>query len=270
MLGDAAPGDAAREQPGREVDLIAHSQGGIVVDEFLAHVYDAGDTDVPPLGNVVTLSSPHEGAPLATAGRRSAPRRSGVPPRPGRDACRRCPAERRAAVHQLAEGSPLLTHLWDHGVPDHFDFTTIGATEDLVVPGHADLGTGPTETVAAVDSLNEHARDRARAPTRCGPCAPRWSGRPPPCVGLFDRARAGAVSPVEHDRPGSSIATLGRGRPVDDRPTAMGAWDAGRRHRHAMQRRSRVVVLGGRRRSAGTAESPSTAPDASVDVASRS
>ena len=28
-----------REQPGREVDLIAHSQGGIVVDVFLSHVY---------------------------------------------------------------------------------------------------------------------------------------------------------------------------------------------------------------------------------------
>ena len=59
-----------REQPGREVDLIAHSQGGVVVDEFLSHVYRAGDRTLPPLGNVVTLSSPHEGAPLATAGRR--------------------------------------------------------------------------------------------------------------------------------------------------------------------------------------------------------
>ena len=44
-----------REQPGREVDLVAHSQGGVVVAEFLLHDYDAGDPTLPPLGTVVTL-----------------------------------------------------------------------------------------------------------------------------------------------------------------------------------------------------------------------
>ncbi len=56
-----------RSEPGREVDLVAHSQGGVVVDEFLQHLYDAADPTFPPLGTVVTLSSPHQGAPLATA-----------------------------------------------------------------------------------------------------------------------------------------------------------------------------------------------------------
>src|SRR5436853_275264 len=58
---------AEREHPGREVDLIAHSQGGVVVDVFLQDYYDAADPAYPPIGTIVTLSSPHEGAPLATA-----------------------------------------------------------------------------------------------------------------------------------------------------------------------------------------------------------
>src|SRR5204862_218609 len=59
--------EAEREHPGREVDLIAHSQGGVVVDVFLQDYYDAADPAYPPIGTVVTLSSPHEGVPLATA-----------------------------------------------------------------------------------------------------------------------------------------------------------------------------------------------------------
>ncbi|MCZ7536700.1 MAG: peptidoglycan DD-metalloendopeptidase family protein [Acidimicrobiia bacterium] len=55
------------EQPGREVDLIAHSQGGVVAVAFLTLIYDPADPSYPPLGPVVTLSSPHRGAPLATA-----------------------------------------------------------------------------------------------------------------------------------------------------------------------------------------------------------
>src|SRR5262249_37335862 len=57
----------ARE-PGREVDLIAHSQGGVVVDVFLKLIYKSSDPSYPPLGTVVSLASPHEGAPLAQSG----------------------------------------------------------------------------------------------------------------------------------------------------------------------------------------------------------
>ena len=78
-LGEQLAAMHAR-QPGREVDLIAHSQGGVVVDVFLQHVYDAADPTYPPLGTVVTLSSPHEGAPLATVAGdvRASPHRPGA------------------------------------------------------------------------------------------------------------------------------------------------------------------------------------------------
>ena len=76
-------------EPGREVDLLGHSQGGVVVDAFLLHEYDAADPSFPPLGTVVTLSSPHEGAPLATAAARVGATRSG--PRGARRRVRRRP-----------------------------------------------------------------------------------------------------------------------------------------------------------------------------------
>ncbi len=182
------------EQPGREVDLIAHSQGGIVVDWFLAHVYEGGDQGLPPLGNVVTLSSPHEGAPIATAGQQIRSTAIGRAVLDALEDASALPPPSSPAVEELAEGSPLLRHLWDRGVPDHFDFTTIGATEDLVVPATQISVPGATETVAAVDDLNEHSAI-VRAPDALRAVRAALEGRPPPCVGLFTALRA-AVAPV--------------------------------------------------------------------------
>jgi triacylglycerol esterase/lipase EstA (alpha/beta hydrolase family) len=64
-----------RREPGREVDLLAHSQGGIVVAAFLTLVYDPTDPAYPPLGTVVTLAAPHHGTPPGSwRARRPAPR----------------------------------------------------------------------------------------------------------------------------------------------------------------------------------------------------
>jgi hypothetical protein len=136
-----------QEEPGREVDLLAHSQGGIVVDWFLTHLYHAADLSLPPLGNVVTLSSPHQGAPLATTSRKLDRSVVGQGVLAGADAIGDLPPADSAAVRDLAEGSSLMDHLWDHGMPDHVDFTTIGAPEDLVVPANRISVPGATETV---------------------------------------------------------------------------------------------------------------------------
>ena len=203
-----------REQPGREVDLIAHSQGGIVVDWFLAHVYRAGDPSLPPLGNVVTLSSPHEGAPLATAGRQIRSTPLGRAALDALDDVSSFPPSGSAAVQELAEGSALLRHLWDRGVPEHFDFTTIGATEDLVVPATQISVPGATETVAAVDSFNEHSAI-VRAPDALRAVRAALEGRAPPCVGVFTALRAAVapvvISRVEHTIGSGAAAALGGG-----------------------------------------------------------
>ena len=152
-----------REQPGREVDLIAHSQGGLVVDVFLDRYYDAGDRSFPPLGNVVTLSSPHEGAPIATVGQQVRSTRKGKAILDHLEDVLPIPPPSSPAVQDLAEDSSVIRGVQEHGVPEHFDYTTIGATEDFVVPATNISLPGATETVAAVDDLNEHSAIVQRA-----------------------------------------------------------------------------------------------------------
>lgn len=183
-----------REQPGREVDLIAHSQGGVVVDVFLARFYHAGDRSFPPLGNVVTLSSPHEGAPLATVGQQVGASPLGKAALDTLEDIAPLPPPSSAAVRDLVEGSSVIREVQDRGVPEHFDYTTIGATEDLVVPATNISLPGATETVAAVNDANEHSAI-VRAPDALKAVRSALEGRPPPCVGLLTALRT-AVSPV--------------------------------------------------------------------------
>jgi len=53
-------------RPGRRVDLVAHSQGGLVAAYFLAYLYDPRDPLLPGVDHLVTLATPHQGADLAT------------------------------------------------------------------------------------------------------------------------------------------------------------------------------------------------------------
>jgi murein DD-endopeptidase MepM/ murein hydrolase activator NlpD len=183
-----------REQPGREVDLIAHSQGGLVVDVFLAHFYQAGDRSFPPLGNFVSLSSPHEGAPLATVGRQVRATAVGREVVGIVEGVSSLPPPSSPAVGDLAERSSVVDDVQRRGVPDHFDVTSIGATEDAVVPATNISLPGATETVAAVNDVNEHSAI-VQAPEALRAVRAALEGRAPPCVGLATALRS-AVAPV--------------------------------------------------------------------------
>jgi hypothetical protein len=194
---------AQREHPGREVDLIAHSQGGVVIDVFLQDYYDAADPEYPPIGTVVTLSSPHEGAPLATA---AADWRANPVSKELVEA-----AEERLSVapasvpsvRQLDEHSRFLRDLWDDRLPDHVDFTTIGASDDVLVPAtQVDV---PDATKVVVDvgggPLDDHA-NIPRDPGALRVVRAALEGRAPPCIGVAEGLR-GVVMPtlitrVEH------------------------------------------------------------------------
>jgi hypothetical protein len=60
--------EQARRQPGRAVDLLGHSLGGVVITYFLLHLHDPFDIGLPPIGHVVTIASPLDGSDLARAG----------------------------------------------------------------------------------------------------------------------------------------------------------------------------------------------------------
>ena len=60
--------EQARRQPGRAVDLLGHSLGGLVATYYLLHLHDPFDVGLPPIGHVVTVASPLDGSDLARAG----------------------------------------------------------------------------------------------------------------------------------------------------------------------------------------------------------
>lgn len=67
-LADQLRAQRARE-PGRAVDLIGHSMGGVVILYYLTELHDPYDLTLPSIGRVVTVASPHQGSDLAGAGR---------------------------------------------------------------------------------------------------------------------------------------------------------------------------------------------------------
>lgn len=67
LLRDQLRAQYVRE-PGRAVDLVGHSMGGVVIVHYLAHHHDAYDRSLPPIGNVVTVASPLQGSDIAALG----------------------------------------------------------------------------------------------------------------------------------------------------------------------------------------------------------
>jgi hypothetical protein len=194
--------------PGREIDLVAHSQGGVVVDVFLQHVYDAADPAYPPIGTVVTLASPHEGAPLATVAGDVRSNRTGRAVLDVAEAVLPLPPSDGASTRELAKGSELMNDLWAHRLPDHVDFTSIGGADDYVVPATQIDVPGGTEVLVDVGGVSDHSAipddPRALQVVRAA-----LEGRPPPCVGALEGLR-GAVDPVVITRVEHTVGDVAR------------------------------------------------------------
>ena len=182
--------------PGREVDLIAHSQGGVVVDAFMQLVYDPTDPTLPPIGNFVSLSSPHRGAPAASIAKEVRTAEDGrrllawaesvaggaIPPSGGR------------STRQLAEDSPFMKRLWDRSLPDQVDMTSVAGDDDFVVPGSTTEAPGAQHVTVDPRGLGDHSAivTDADAMREVRLALER---RPPGCVGLLQGVR-GAIEPV--------------------------------------------------------------------------
>lgn len=145
---------AASARPGRPIDLVAHSQGGIVTRLAVAELDRRGRLDL--LGTVITIGTPHRGVDLGSAAL--------VLGTPGHLALRPLTAltdggvdSQATSVAQMAETSELVLALRRDGVPDGVDLRTIGATGDLVVTGGKTSVDG--HPAAMVSLFGPHAHD---------------------------------------------------------------------------------------------------------------
>lgn len=150
-----------RRHPGRGVDLIAHSQGGMVARALLEWSAEAYDARVPQIENLVTFATPHRGTPVADL-----PRQLGKDTLTGRFVtdgaswlARRglaIPDPASPAVKQLAPGSPLVKRLAREDVLFGTKVLALAIPHDLIVPADHALYPGEESRVVPVSGWNGH------------------------------------------------------------------------------------------------------------------
>jgi hypothetical protein len=163
-----------RRHPGRDVDVIAYSQGGVVARTLLEMSLRAWQPGMPRVQHLVTFATPHLGAKLAelpeemaesslsgewvTNAVSSAARRGVAVPDPYSD-----------AVEQLRPDSPLMSGLGRQDVVLGTRVLSLAAPHDVVVPvARARYGEGVNRVVAptglwghAAVTASEQARNIA-------------------------------------------------------------------------------------------------------------
>ncbi len=145
-----------RDHPGVPIDVIAHSQGGVVAREALTNEFDGLDPTLPQVSSLVTLGSPHQGANLATAGRMV-----GFTTVGGAGewlASTVMPWDPRSeSVQQLSETSSFIHDLNRRPLPEGLHATSIGARGDLIVPaGQTGYDGAKSVTISVPGLLNDH------------------------------------------------------------------------------------------------------------------
>lgn len=175
--------DAAAARPGVPVDVIAHSQGGIVTRLAVSEL-ERRSGGLDALGTVVTIGTPHGGADLATVAVTADAADHAIA-----DAVRWAidvdvdPDS--TAVLQLAEGSPVIERLAEEGVPDDVAFRTIGARGDLVVPGNRTSVDGHPSAMVRRSGLFAHS-DLPGEPSVTRELGLALAGLAPACRGVVD------------------------------------------------------------------------------------
>jgi peptidase M23-like protein/putative serine esterase DUF676 len=205
------------EHPGVPIDILAHSQGGLVTRAALAYEFDRGDRRLPPLGAVVTLGSPHHGTDGATAVammRHSPGGRAvlgAVGEVPG------VPDLGSVSLQQMAEPSAFIRKLNSRPIPRGVRFTSIGARGDAVVPaGHTRLAGANNVTVRVAGAVSDHDQ-LPGSPAAQREIALALAGLPPTCRTLLgtvtDRAVSDGVAGLE-DGAGAALWGATRAAPV--------------------------------------------------------
>jgi murein DD-endopeptidase MepM/ murein hydrolase activator NlpD len=206
--------------PGVPIDVVAHSQGGLVARAALA---DLGipDARLGGVANLVTLGAPHTGADLATAAAWVASSSLGAAVVAGTGAV--VGADRAStAAGQLVEGSDFLRFLGRTRVRGTVRFTSIAAAGDLTVTAnHSAVGEAVNVLLPGAPGLGVHD-GLPGSPATTREVALALAGMGPTCRSLWlDTALTLGISTVE-DLVAGTLGTAGhlagRGLPGRLRP----------------------------------------------------
>ncbi len=185
----------ARRHPGARVDLLAHSQGGVVARVFLEGLAESWDPALPRVDHVVTFATPHLGASLAelradldntasgrvlVTGLAAWAERGGPLPHP-----------RSGAVRQLTPGSPLMTWLATEDLTYGTRVLSLASAGDAIVPAPRSVLAAGRNRVLAPSGWNAHAAVVRSAAARAHAYA-FLRDSAPSCGGAWDVA--GSVS----------------------------------------------------------------------------
>ncbi len=172
-----------RTHPGVPVDIVAHSQGGLVARMALEEGDDL-DPRVPRIEHLVTLGTPHHGADLATADALLGTSDTGrsVQDAIGAVSDGGVQADSVAAA-QLREGSPLIRSLERRPLPNGTRVTSVAAEGDLVVPALHSALDGATNALVDVGGATAHG-DLPGSPEAARELALALADQPPTCRSL--------------------------------------------------------------------------------------
>lgn len=155
----------AEAAPGVPIDVVAHSQGGVVARLALAAAAQSGGGP-PEVTTLVTLGSPHQGANLATAGAGIASTPAGAALLDFAGAFGLGVSSDSEALQQLSQLSPISafgagegTHDGPDGLGDvgeGINFTSVAARGDPVVPSPRTRTFGANSVTVSVDGPLAH------------------------------------------------------------------------------------------------------------------
>ena len=194
--------EVAAGAPGVPVDLIAHSQGGVVARLALIELEQRhGGAWLDRVGMLATLGSPHGGTDLATAVHAWSSTETGgtvldiLGAGTGQELDDDSPS-----IEQLGETSDLVAELARHPVPETVHAVSIAARGDLVVPVPRSRAPGMDEVVVPLMGPSAH-RDLPRSAHATRELGLARAGLPPGCQSfqdaLLDQGVGEGISLVE-------------------------------------------------------------------------
>lgn len=205
--------------PTRHIDLVAHSQGGVVAQYYVEQLYDPARPGGPVVDHLVTIASPHLGADLAGLSARLGAVGAAEPVRRRMDRLAEAlgaPPPGSPAAGDLAPGSPTmddLTRRWaESAEAASVRTTTIAAGSDLVVPAQRTKLPGTLNYTVDVPGTGASlwtahtAIVAAEATKRIAYGA--LSDRPAPCTTLEDLIAGSIAGPLISALQASLLDTL--------------------------------------------------------------